>query len=72
MVATMNVVIGLALIRAARDPIAYEQTIDLCLAINAAHMGMMLLPGLLDSDHHTHLAGDVAMGIIATAVLALA
>lgn len=71
MIVAINLVIGIALLRAARDPLAFGQTIDLCLAINTAHLGTMAVMGMIGHRHHLHLVGDVALGLGSTLVLAV-
>lgn len=72
MIVAINLVIGVALLWSARDPLARGQTIDLCLAINTAHLATMAIMGLLGHGHHLHLVGDVALGVVSTAALAVA
>lgn len=72
MITAINLVVGIALMRAATDPRAHAESIDLCLAINVAHMATMAVMAAAGTDHHQHLAGDVALGIISTLALAVA
>jgi hypothetical protein len=71
MICVMNIVLGVFLVRSARDPWAHRSFLDFALAMNAAHQGLMLVLGFVRIDTPIHLVTDVPAGVGHTVVFAL-
>lgn len=72
MLAIVNVVMGVFLVVSARDPLRYGPFIDFALLANAAHMLVMGVMAVADQHHHVNLTGDVPLGLVVTAIPAVA
>ncbi|HSI26629.1 MAG TPA: DUF6632 domain-containing protein [Aeromicrobium sp.] len=62
---------GVFLWRAAKDPFKNGLFIDFTIAANVAHFALMAVQSLVMPGEHTHLYGDVLVGFIVIAILAV-
>lgn len=69
MIMVLYAVLGVFLIRAARDPRANASLIWFTIWSSIAHGGLMLVQALLDRREHMHLLGDVPALFAVAAVL---
>jgi hypothetical protein len=70
MFSTVYIVWALFLFRSAKAPLANRLFLDFNLTANSAHFGAMLIMAVTMRDHHQHLAGVLALGLITTVPLA--
>jgi hypothetical protein len=70
MFATVYIIWALFLFRSARDPLANRLFLDFNLTANSAHFGAMLVMAVAMREHHQHLAGVLALGLLTTVPLA--
>lgn len=71
MITALYTVWGVYLWRAGANPRAHASFIDFTLAANVVHFGVMLALGLVVDGEHLHLAGDVLLGWVAVAAIAI-
>jgi len=71
MLSIIYIVWGIFLWRAAKDPFKNALFIDFTIAANVAHFGLMAVQSFVFPDEHTHLYGDVLIGFIVLAILAV-
>src|SRR5690349_11024563 len=71
MLSIIYIVWGLFLWRAAKDPFKNSLFIDFTIAANVAHFTLMAVQSLVMPGEHTHLYGDVLVGFIVIAILAV-
>ncbi len=70
MFSTVYIVWALFLFRSAQAPLANRLFLDFNLTANSAHFAAMLLMAVAMREHHRHLAGVVALGLLTTVPLA--
>jgi hypothetical protein len=70
MFSTVYIVWALFLFRSAKAPLANRLFLDFNLTANSAHFGAMLVMAVAMREHHRHLAGVVALGLLTTVPLA--
>ena len=70
MFSTVYIVWALFLFRSAKVPLANRLFLDFNLTANAAHFGVMLVMAVAMREHHRHLAGVLALGLLTTVPLA--
>jgi hypothetical protein len=70
MFATVYIVWAVFLYRSATAPLANRLFLDFNLTANSAHFGVMLVMAVAMREHHRHLAGVVALGLLTTVPLA--
>ena len=71
MLSIIYIVWGVFLWRAAKDPFKNGLFIDFTIAANVAHFALMAVQSLVMPGEHTHLYGDVLVGFIVIAILAV-
>ena len=70
MFSTVYIVWALFLFRSAQAPLANRLFLDFNLTANSAHFAAMLVMAVAMREHHRHLAGVVALGLLTTVPLA--
>jgi hypothetical protein len=70
MFATVYIVWAVFLFRSAKAPLANGLFLDFNLTANSAHFGAMLVMAVAMREHHQHLAGVLALGLLTTVPLA--
>ena len=70
MFSTVYIVWALVLFRSAQAPLANRLFLDFNLTANSAHFAAMLVMAVAMREHHRHLAGVVALGLLTTVPLA--
>lgn len=71
MISVIYIVWGVFLWRAAADPFGNALFINFTIAANVAHFGLMAVQSFVFPGEHTHLYGDVLIGFIVLAILAV-
>lgn len=71
MISIIYIVWGVFLWLAAKDPFKHSMFINFTIAANVAHFGLMAVQSLVMPGEHTHLYGDVLLGFIVIAILAV-
>jgi len=71
MISIIYIVWGIFLWRAAKDPFKNSLFINFTIAANVAHFALMGVQSLVMAGEHAHLYGDVLMGFIVIAILAV-
>jgi hypothetical protein len=71
MISIIYIVWGVFLWRASKDPFKNSLFINFTIAANVAHFALMGVQSLVMAGEHAHLYGDVLIGFIVIAVLAV-
>lgn len=71
MISIVYVVMGVFMVLAAKDPLKNRLFIDFTVVANIAHFGLMGVQSLTMAGEHTHLYGDVLIGFIVIAIVAV-